>query len=143
MQQRKVCYCGCLARGAGKGHTSMRSKRSSRGWTAQGLGMPITNHALLLRSPAGHCSIEGRCGQHEMHKCSCRALRHLAVLSRSSSRLRRKVKAVPCTWTHASSSQAWHNSYGNVERLLERDWMLQRPDTIVCISCSGDLLHPL
>ena len=89
-----------------------------------------------------HCT-DGKCGQHEMQIGVYRALRQSAILATPSSILRTGVTAVPCTRTHASFSQAPHDSFGNVERLLERDWMLQRPDTIVCSSHSGDFLRHL
>ena len=94
-------------------------------------------------TPAGQRGIDGKCGQHEMQLGVYRALRQSATLATPSSILRRGVTAGPCARTHASFSQASHDSFGNVERLLERDWMLQRPDTIVCSSYSGDFLRHL
>ena len=93
--------------------------------------------------PAGQRCSDGNFGQHEMQLGVYRALRQSATLATPSSILRRGVTAGPCARTHASFSQASHDSFGNVERLLERDWMLQRPDTIVCSSYSGDFLRHL
>ena len=89
------------------------------------------------------CSIEKRCSQYEMHIGACRVLRRSNGLSSSLSILRRAVTTVPCACTHASAPKAGHDSFGNVERLLEREWMLLRPDTIVRVSCFDTFLHPL
>ena len=89
---------------------------------------------------AGQRCTDGKLDQHEMQTGVYRALRQSARLATPSSILRRGVTAVPCARTHASILQASRDSFGAAERLLERDWMLQHPDTIVS---SGDFLHHL
>ena len=144
-----LCYCVrvCLAPGAGKflrGAHIYAVKASVETVDCPEIGH--ADHKERISSSgiaAGQRCTDGKFDQHEMRIGVYRALRQSAILATPPSILRRGVTAVPCARTHASLLQASHDSFGDAGRLLERDWMLQRPDTIVCSSCSGDFLQHL